>query len=252
MKISGNVFIVTGGGSGLGAATVKALAQQGATVVIVDLDVTRGQAVASETGGVFWKTDVSDEANVKEMYAFASGLGKLRGLVNCAGIAPAEKVIGKSGIHALSSFMRTMQINVGGTFNLLRLAADIMASQDPVETGERGVIINTASIAAFDGQIGQAAYAASKGAIVSMTLPLARELARFGIRVMTIAPGIMETPMLLAMPPEVQKALGDAVPFPPRMGKPDEFAGLVEYILGNAYLNGDVIRLDGAIRMPPK
>ncbi|MDK2658986.1 SDR family NAD(P)-dependent oxidoreductase [Cupriavidus consociatus] len=177
MKISGNVFIVTGGGSGLGAATGKALAQQGATVVIVDLDVTKGQAVATETGGVFWKTDVSDEASVKEMYAFASGLGKLRGAVNCAGIAPAEKVIGKSGIHALSSFMRTMQINVGGTFNLLRLAADIMASQEPVETGERGVIINTASIAAFDGQIGQAAYAASKGAIVSMTLPLARELA---------------------------------------------------------------------------
>ncbi|WP_042880826.1 SDR family NAD(P)-dependent oxidoreductase [Cupriavidus necator] len=252
MQIQDNVFVVTGGGSGLGAATVRALAARGAKVVIVDRDADAGQAVAKESGGAFVRADVTDEDSVQGMYAFAARLGGLRGVINCAGVAPAEKVIGKSGVHAMASFSRTLQINVAGTFNVLRFAAEIMAGQEVFEDGERGVIINTASIAAFDGQVGQAAYAASKGAIVAMTLPLARELSRFGIRVMTIAPGIMETPMLLAMPEEVQKALGDSVPFPRRMGRPAEFADLVKHIIGNPYLNGEVIRLDGAIRMAAK
>ncbi|RWA50016.1 3-hydroxy-2-methylbutyryl-CoA dehydrogenase [Cupriavidus sp. UYMSc13B] len=243
---------MTGGGSGLGAATVYALAENGAKVVIVDRDADAGQAVAKASGGAFVRTDVTDEESVQGMYAFATRLGVLRGVINCAGVAPAEKVIGKSGVHAMASFSRTMQINVGGTFNVLRLGAEIMAGQEALADGERGVIVNTASIAAFDGQVGQTAYAASKGAIVAMTLPLARELARFGIRVMSIAPGIMETPMLLGMPAEVQKALGDAVPFPQRMGRPTEFADLVKHIIGSPYLNGEVIRLDGAIRMAAK
>ncbi|WP_043354046.1 SDR family NAD(P)-dependent oxidoreductase [Cupriavidus basilensis] len=252
MQIQDNVFIVTGGGSGLGAATVHALAENGAKVVIADRDADAGQAVAKTSGGAFVRTDVTDEESVQGMYAFATRLGVLRGVINCAGVAPAEKVIGKSGVHAMASFSRTMQINVGGTFNVLRLGAEIMAGQEALADGERGVIVNTASIAAFDGQVGQTAYAASKGAIVAMTLPLARELARFGIRVMAIAPGIMETPMLLGMPAEVQKALGDAVPFPQRMGRPTEFADLVKHIIGSPYLNGEVIRLDGAIRMAAK
>ncbi|AJG22530.1 3-hydroxyacyl-CoA dehydrogenase or 17hydroxysteroid dehydrogenase type 10 (HSD10)-like [Cupriavidus basilensis] len=243
---------MTGGGSGLGAATVHALAENGAKVVIADRDADAGQAVAKTSGGAFVRTDVTDEESVQGMYAFATRLGVLRGVINCAGVAPAEKVIGKSGVHAMASFSRTMQINVGGTFNVLRLGAEIMAGQEALADGERGVIVNTASIAAFDGQVGQTAYAASKGAIVAMTLPLARELARFGIRVMAIAPGIMETPMLLGMPAEVQKALGDAVPFPQRMGRPTEFADLVKHIIGSPYLNGEVIRLDGAIRMAAK
>lgn len=252
MQIQDNVFIVTGGGSGLGAATVHALAENGAKVVIADRDADAGQAVAKTSGGAFVRTDVTDEESVQGMYAFATRLGVLRGVINCAGVAPAEKVIGKSGVHAMASFSRTMQINVGGTFNVLRLGAEIMAGQEALADGERGVIVNTASIAAFDGQVGQTAYAASKGAIVAMTLPLARELARFGIRVMAIAPGIMEAPMLLGMPAEVQKALGDAVPFPQRMGRPTEFADLVKHIIGSPYLNGEVIRLDGAIRMAAK
>ncbi|MCO4861982.1 SDR family NAD(P)-dependent oxidoreductase [Cupriavidus sp. WGlv3] len=252
MKIQDNVFVVTGGGSGLGAATVQALAENGAKVVIVDRDAEAGQAVAKASGGAFVRADVTDEDSVQGMYAFATRLGALRGVINCAGVAPAEKVIGKSGVHAMASFSRTMRINVGGTFNVLRLGAEIMAGQEALADGERGVIVNTASIAAFDGQVGQTAYAASKGAIVAMTLPLARELARFGIRVMTIAPGIMETPMLLGMPTEVQKALGEAVPFPQRMGRPTEFADLVKHIINSPYLNGEVIRLDGAIRMAAK
>lgn len=252
MQIQDNVFVVTGGGSGLGAATVHALAENGAKVVIVDRDADAGQAVAKASGGAFVRTDVTDEDSVQGMYAFATRLGALRGVINCAGVAPAEQIIGKSGVHALASFIRTMQVNVGGTFNVLRLGADIMARQEALADGERGVIVNTASIAAFDGQVGQTAYAASKGAIVAMTLPLARELARFGIRVMTIAPGIMETPMLLGMPAEVQKALGEAVPFPQRMGRPMEFADLVKHIISSPYLNGEVIRLDGAIRMAAK
>ncbi|MGO4158988.1 SDR family NAD(P)-dependent oxidoreductase [Cupriavidus sp. YAF13] len=252
MQIQDNVFVVTGAGSGLGAATATALAEKGAKVVIVDLDSNTGQEVARRTGGVFVPADVTNEDSVKEMFDFAAGLGSLRGLVNCAGVAPAEKVIGKNGVHALASFSRTLQINVAGTFNVLRLGAALMAEQQPSVDGERGIIVNTASVAAFDGQVGQSAYAASKGAVVAMTLPLARELARFGVRVVTIAPGIMATPMLLAMPDEVQKSLGASVPFPQRMGRPQEFADLVQHVIGNPYLNGEVIRLDGAIRMAAK
>ncbi|MGT2452366.1 SDR family NAD(P)-dependent oxidoreductase [Cupriavidus basilensis] len=252
MQIQDNVFVVTGAGSGLGAATATALAEKGAKVVIVDLDSNTGQEVARRTGGVFVPADVTNEDGVKEMFDFAAGLGSLRGLVNCAGVAPAEKVIGKNGVHALASFSRTLQINVAGTFNVLRLGAALMAEQQPSVDGERGIIVNTASVAAFDGQVGQSAYAASKGAVVAMTLPLARELARFGVRVVTIAPGIMATPMLLAMPDEVQKSLGASVPFPQRMGRPQEFADLVQHVIGNPYLNGEVIRLDGAIRMAAK
>ncbi|CAG2156663.1 putative oxidoreductase [Cupriavidus yeoncheonensis] len=252
MQIQDNVFVVTGAGSGLGAATATALAEKGAKVVIVDLDSNTGQEVARRTGGVFVRADVTNEDSVKEMFDFAAGLGSLRGLVNCAGVAPAEKVIGKNDVHALASFSRTLQINVAGTFNVLRLGAALMAEQQPSVDGERGIIVNTASVAAFDGQVGQSAYAASKGAVVAMTLPLARELARFGVRVVTIAPGIMATPMLLAMPDEVQKSLGASVPFPQRMGRPQEFADLVQHVIGNPYLNGEVIRLDGAIRMAAK
>lgn len=252
MQIQNNVFVVTGAGSGLGAATATALAGQGAKVVIVDLNSTAGQDVARKTGGVFIRADVTNEDNVKEMFDFARALGPLRGVINCAGVAPAEKVIGKNGVHDLASFSRTLQINVAGTFNVLRLGAALMAEQQPSVDGERGVIVNTASVAAFDGQVGQSAYAASKGAVVAMTLPLARELARFGVRVVTIAPGIMATPMLLAMPDEVQASLGASVPFPQRMGRSQEFADLVQHVIGNAYLNGEVIRLDGAIRMAAK
>lgn len=252
MQIQDNVFVVTGAGSGLGAATATALSEQRAKVVIVDLDSNTGQDVARMTGGVFVRADVTNEESVKEVFHVAAALGPLRGLVNCAGVAPAEKVIGKNGVHALASFSRTLQINVAGTFNVLRLGAALMAKQQPLADGERGVIINTASVAAFDGQVGQSAYAASKGAVVAMTLPLARELARFGVRVVTIAPGIMATPMLLAMPDEVQKSLGASVPFPQRMGRPQEFADLVQHLIGNPYLNGEVIRLDGAIRMAAK
>lgn len=252
MQIQDNVFVVTGAGSGLGAATATALAEKGAKVVIVDLDSNTGQEVARKTGGVFVMANVTDEDSIREMFDFAAALGPLRGLVNCAGVAPAEKVIGKNGVHALASFSRTLQINVAGTFNVLRLGAALMAEQQPSVDGERGVIVNTASVAAFDGQVGQSAYAASKGAVVAMTLPLARELARFGVRVVTIAPGIMATPMLLAMPDEVQKSLGASVPFPQRMGRPQEFADLVQHVIGNPYLNGEVIRLDGAIRMAAK
>lgn len=252
MQIENSVFIVTGGGSGLGAATARMLAHRGGKVVVVDRDAAAGTAVASETGWIFVRADVTSEEDAKEVFAAATALGTLRGLINCAGVAPAGKVVGKQGAHSMESFLRTVHINLGGTFNMVRLAAEIMQQQDPDCTGERGVIVNTASVAAFDGQVGQAAYAASKGAVASMTLPSSRELARSGIRVMTIAPGIMETPMLLTMPSEVQDALGRSVPFPPRLGRATEFAGLVEHVIGNGYLNGEVIRLDGAIRMAAK
>ncbi|CAM2162052.1 Uncharacterized oxidoreductase MT1177 [Paraburkholderia sacchari] len=252
MQISDNVFVVTGGGSGLGAATARLLSEQGGKVVIVDLDLKAAEAMAEELRCASVCADVTSEDGANDVFKAATGLGTLRGLVNCAGIAPAEKVVGKQGPHAMSSFLRTLSINLGGTFNMVRLAAEIMQRQPADDDGERGVIVNTASVAAFDGQIGQAAYAASKGGVVAMTLPLARELARFGIRVVTIAPGIMETPMLLKMPTDVQEALGRSVPFPPRLGKATEFAGLVQHVLGNGYLNGEVIRLDGAIRMAAK
>jgi len=254
MKIENNVFLVTGGGSGLGAATARMIVEGGGKVVLADLNQEAGAAVADALGpnACFVATDVTSETSAKAAFAAAAEMGAVRGLVNCAGVAPAEKVMGRDGPHRLESYARTIQINLVGTFNMIRLAAEAMSSSEPDSQGERGVIINTASVAAYDGQVGQAAYAASKGGVVAMTLPVARELSRFGIRVMTIAPGIMETPMLMGMPAEVQESLGKMVPFPSRMGRPAEFATLVEHILGNSYLNGEVIRLDGAIRMAAK
>ena len=252
MEISGKVFIVTGAASGLGEGTARMLAANGATVVVADMQVDKGEAVAKDIGGVFVKCDVTQEADGQAVVAKAVSMGKLMGLVNCAGIATAEKTVGKTGPHALAGFAKTVTINLIGSFNMIRLAADAMSKNEPESTGERGVLISTASVAAYDGQIGQAAYAASKGGMIAMTLPIARELSRQGIRVMTIAPGIMETPMLLGMPQEVRDSLGKMVPFPSRLGQPAEFAGLVRHILENTYLNGEVIRLDGAIRMGAK
>jgi len=254
MQIKDNVFVVTGGGSGLGAATARMLIDHGGKVVLVDVNADGGNAVAAQLGpnARFVSADVTDDASARNAFEIAAQMGTLRGLVNCAGVAPAEKVVGRDGPHKLDSFARTININLIGSFNMIRLAAAMMGESAPDESGERGVLISTASVAAYDGQLGQAAYAASKGGIVSMTLPIARELARTGIRVMAIAPGIMETPMLLGMPQEVQEALGKTVPFPARMGKPAEFAALVQHILSNKYLNGEVIRLDGSIRMAAK
>ena len=254
MQIKDNVFVVTGGGSGLGAATARMLIDHGGKVVLVDVNADGGNAVAAQLGpnARFVSADVTDDASARNAFEVAAQMGTLRGLVNCAGVAPAEKVVGRDGPHKLDSFARTININLIGSFNMIRLAAAMMGESAPSESGERGVLISTASVAAYDGQLGQAAYAASKGGIVSMTLPIARELARIGIRVMAIAPGIMETPMLLGMPQEVQEALGKTVPFPARMGKPAEFAALVQHILSNKYLNGEVIRLDGSIRMAAK
>ena len=255
MQIKDSVFIVTGGASGLGTGTGRLLAANGAKVVLADLNQAAGEALVAEIGANarFIATNVADEASAKACVdAAVREFGGLHGLVNCAGIAPAEKVLGKNGPHGLESFSRTVMVNLVGSFNMIRLAAEAMSKGVPNAAGERGVIVSTASVAAYDGQIGQAAYAASKGGVVGMTLPVARELARFGIRVMTIAPGIFETPMLLGMPPEVQEALGKMVPFPPRLGKPAEYAALVRHIIENEMLNGEVIRLDGAIRMAPK
>ena len=252
MEIPGNAFLITGGASGLGAATARLIAEHGGKVAIADLNEAVGNALAGELGGVFVKCDVSREDDAIHAVAAATGLGTLVGLVNCAGVAPAIKTVGKDGPHPLESFRRTIEINLIGTFNVLRLAAAEMAKNEPNANGERGVIVNTASVAAFDGQVGQAAYAASKSGVAGMTLPIARDLSRNGIRVMTIAPGIFETPMLLGMPKEVQESLGAMVPFPPRLGKPIEYAMLVKQIFENTMLNGEVIRLDGAIRMQPK
>jgi len=252
MQIRDNVFIITGGASGLGAATARTLAAAGAKVVLADVQEGPGQALADELKGKFVRCDVTSEADGQAVVAAATALGTLRGLVNCAGVAPAVKTVGKDGPHPLDVFQRAVNINLIGTFNMCRLAADAMGKTEAAEQGERGVIINTASVAAFDGQIGQAAYAASKAAVAGMTLPMARDLSRSGIRVMTIAPGIFETPMLLGMPAEVQDALGKMVPFPPRLGKPDEYAHLAKAIIENVMLNGETIRLDGAIRMQPK
>ncbi|MDK3025715.1 3-hydroxyacyl-CoA dehydrogenase [Cupriavidus taiwanensis] len=252
MEIKDNVFIVTGGASGLGAGTARLLAEGGARVVIADLNEAAGQALAAETGGRFVRCDVTSEADGQAVVAAAQSLGRLAGLVNCAGIATANKTVGKNGPHPLDAFDKTIRINLIGTFNMIRLAAAAMVQNAPDSEGERGVIINTASVAAFDGQIGQAAYAASKGGVVAMTLAIARDLARDGVRCMTIAPGIFETPMLLGMPQEVQDALGKMVPFPSRLGRPAEYAKLARSIIENPMLNGEVIRLDGAIRMQPK
>jgi NAD(P)-dependent dehydrogenase (short-subunit alcohol dehydrogenase family) len=255
MQIEGNTFIVTGGASGLGAATARMLVGGGGKVVIADLSEKQGNELAAELGGNarFVRTDVADEASAKAAVGAAvASYGGLQGLVNCAGIVVGEKVVGKEGPHALATFARAINVNLVGSFNVTRLAADAMAKGTPNADGERGVIVFTSSIAAFDGQIGQAAYSASKAGLVGMTLPIARELARYGIRAVTIAPGVFETPMVGQVPPEVAEALGKAVPFPPRLGRPAEFASLVREIIGNAMLNGEAIRLDGAIRMAPK
>ncbi len=255
MELKESVFVVTGGGSGLGAATARMIVAGGGKVVLADVNKAAGEALAAELGANarFAETDVTNEASAKAAVELAvSTFGKLNGLVNCAGVAPAEKVLGKEGPHRLESFAKVININLVGSFNMIRLATEVMAKGEPNAQGERGVIVSTASVAAFDGQLGQAAYAASKGGVVAMTLPIARELARSGIRVMTIAPGIMETPMLMGMPREVQDSLGKMVPFPSRMGKPAEYAALVRHIVENSYLNGEVIRLDGAIRMAAK
>ena len=252
MDIQGKVFIVTGGASGLGEGTARMLAAQGGKVVIADMQDDKGQAVAQEIGGVFVHCDVSSEADGQAAVAQAVSMGKLMGLVNCAGIAPAEKTVGKNGAHALSLFAKTVTVNLVGSFNMVRLAAEAMAKNEPEATGERGVLISTASVAAYDGQMGQAAYSASKSGIVGMTLPIARDLARSGIRNMTIAPGIFGTPMVFGMPQQVQDALAAGVPFPSRLGTPEDYAKLVKQIIENDMLNGEVIRLDGAIRLAPK
>jgi NAD(P)-dependent dehydrogenase (short-subunit alcohol dehydrogenase family) len=252
MDIQGKVFIVTGGASGLGEGTARMLAANGGKVVIADMQVEKGEAVAKELGGAFLKCDVSNEADGQAVVAKAVSMGKLVGLVNCAGIAPAEKTVGKNGAHPLATFSKTVMVNLVGTFNMIRLASEAMCQNEPETTGERGVMISTASVAAYDGQIGQAAYAASKGGVVGMTLPIARDLARNGIRNMTIAPGIFGTPMVFGMPQAVQDALAAAVPFPSRLGTPNDYAKLVKHILENDMLNGEVIRLDGAIRLAPK
>ncbi|MGW9550042.1 3-hydroxyacyl-CoA dehydrogenase [Citricoccus zhacaiensis] len=247
MEFTDRTFLVTGGASGLGAATARALLARGAHVVAADLKGTPPE------GAVLVETDVTDPAQVAHAVEVAGQQGgPLAGVVNCAGIATAEKVLGKQGPHELESFARTVQINLVGTFNVIRLASEAMAQNEPGEDGERGIIINTASVAAFDGQIGQAAYSASKGGVAAMTLPIARELARHGIRVMTIAPGIFWTPMMAGLPEAAQESLGQQVPFPSRLGQPEEYAELALHIMQNRMLNGETIRLDGAIRMAPK
>jgi len=252
MDIQGKVFIVTGGASGLGEGTARLLAANGAKVVIADMQAEKGQAVAQEIGGAFVKCDVSNEDDGRAVVAQATSMGKLMGLVNCAGIAPAVKTVGKDGAHPLNTYTKTIMVNLVGTFNMIRLAAEAMCKNEPEATGERGVMISTASVAAYDGQIGQAAYSASKGGVVGMTLPIARDLARDGIRNMTIAPGIFGTPMLFGMPKEVQDKLAAGVPFPSRLGTPQDYAKLVKHIIENDMLNGEVIRLDGAIRLAPR
>lgn len=252
MQINNHVFIVTGGASGLGAGAARHLAALGGKLLIADLQVAKGESLAREIDGRFVCCDVSQESDAQAVVNEAKNFGKLVGLINCAGIAPAEKTLGKNGPHSLTKFSQAIAINLIGTFNMIRLCAEVMATNDPETTGERGVLISTASVAAFEGQMGQAAYSASKGGIVGMTLPIARDLARLGIRNMAIAPGIFATPMLLGMPQEVQDTLAASVPFPPRLGRPEDYAKLVQHIIENDMLNGEVIRLDGAIRMPPR
>jgi NAD(P)-dependent dehydrogenase (short-subunit alcohol dehydrogenase family) len=252
MRLSDSAFIVTGGSSGLGAATVRRFHSSGARVLICDLEDVEGQALANELGerAVFLRTDVtSEEDATRAVQTAQERLGNLQGLINCAGVGPAQRVLGKGGPHSLEAFSRCVGVNLIGTFNMIRLAAAAMAAEAPRPSGERGVIINTASIAAYEGQIGQAAYSASKAGIVGMTLPIARELARSAIRVVTIAPGLFATPMIQSLPTEVQEALGKATPFPPRLGRPEEYAALAQHIVENEMLNGATIRLDGAVRL---
>ena len=248
MEARGRTFLVAGGGSGLGAATTRTLEEAGANVVVADL---RGKGAG--TNARFVEADVTDEGSVKgAIDAALRAFGGLHGAINCAGVASAEKVLGREGPHSLASFSKVVEVNLVGTFNVVRLAAEAMARNEPTEGGERGVIVNTASVAAFDGQIGQVAYAASKGGVAAMTLPVARELARHGIRVVAIAPGIFDTPMLAGLPEAARESLGKQMPFPQRLGRPEEFAALVRHIIENEMLNGEVIRLDGALRMPPR
>ena len=253
MNIAGHAAFVTGGGSGLGAATAEALINAGAKVALLDIDITRAQATAARIGASAHHCDVADAASAEAAMAAAiAARGTPRLLVNCAGIGPAARIIGRAGAMRLAAFARVININLIGTFNLLRLAADAMSKADPDAHNERGVIVNTSSIAAFEGQVGQAAYAASKGGVASLTLPAARELAHYGIRVVTIAPGIFRTPMLESLPDDVKASLGASVPFPPRLGEPSEYAALVLHIVANTMLNGETIRLDGALRMAPR
>jgi NAD(P)-dependent dehydrogenase (short-subunit alcohol dehydrogenase family) len=248
MEARGRTFLVTGGGSGLGAATARMLESRGANVVVTDL---RGEGAGPNAR--FVRSDVTDEGSVKGAINVAlENFGALHGAINCAGIASAEKVLGREGPHPLESFSKVVEVNLVGTFNVVRLAAEAMARNEPTEGGERGVIVNTASVAAFDGQIGQVAYAASKGGVAAMTLPVARELARHGIRVVAIAPGIFDTPMLAGLPEAARESLGKQMPFPSRLGRPEEFAALVHHIIENEMLNGEVIRLDAAIRLAPR
>ncbi|HEX2108092.1 MAG TPA: 3-hydroxyacyl-CoA dehydrogenase [Rubrobacteraceae bacterium] len=243
METQGGTFLVTGGGSGLGAAVAGNLAEGGANVVVADLEGEDNENVR------FIETDVADEESVQDTIDATLEFGELHGVINCAGVATAEKILGKKGPHPLDSFHKVVQVNLIGTFNVARLAAAAMKENEPTEGGERGVIVNTASVAAFEGQIGQAAYAASKGGVVSLTLPLARELASYGIRVVAIAPGVFDTPMMDGLPEETRESLGNQAPFPSRLGRPEEYAALVRHIVENEMLNGEVIRLDGAIRM---
>ena len=253
MNVQGQTAIVTGGGSGLGAATARALAEKGAKVALFDINADAAQKVADDIGGLAVACNVSSADDAERAVAHvANKLGTARILVNCAGIANAGRIVGRDGPHDLELYRRVIEVNLIGSFNMLRLVSDAAAKLEPLDTGERGVIISPASGAAFDGQIGQAAYASSKAGIAGLTLPAARELARFGIRVMAIAPGIFGTPMLLAMPQEVQDSLAASIPFPSRLGKPEEYAALALHIIDNPMLNGETIRLDGAIRMAPK
>ncbi|MER8604939.1 SDR family NAD(P)-dependent oxidoreductase [Mesorhizobium sp. M0408] len=253
MNPNGQIVIVTGGGSGLGEATARALAAGGARVAVLDLGIERAAKVAADIGGIAVRCDVSDaESGAAAVAEAAETLGAPRILVNCAGIVIGMKTIGKDGPHPLDQYRKVIEVNLVGTFNMIRLVADRIARLEPLQGGERGVIVNTASVAAYDGQIGQAAYSASKAGVVGMTLPVARDLARSGIRVCTIAPGIFRTPMMAGMPQEVQDSLGAAVPFPSRLGEPSEYAALALHIIENQMLNGETIRLDGAIRMAPK
>ncbi|NYT59506.1 3-hydroxyacyl-CoA dehydrogenase [Alcaligenaceae bacterium] len=252
MEIKNKVFIVTGGASGLGAGTARMLVAEGAKVILADVQDEAGQQLAAELGQAYVHCDVTQEADGQAVVEAALKAGTLFGLVNCAGVAPAARTVGKNGPHALDLFQKVISINLVGTFNMCRLAAAAMGNNTPEPTGERGVLVNTASVAAYDGQIGQAAYASSKAGVVGLTLPLARDLSKVGIRCMTIAPGIFGTPMVFGMPQEVQDALAASIPFPSRLGRPEDYAKLVQHIITNEMLNGETIRLDGAIRMAPK
>jgi NAD(P)-dependent dehydrogenase (short-subunit alcohol dehydrogenase family) len=255
VDLSGHTFLISGGASGLGAASARRFVSSGAHVVVADLNAAAGEALVAELGegARFEWADVTDEASVQAaVNAATSTFGALHGAICCAGIGMAERTLGRNGPHPLASFVRVITVNLVGTFNVIRLAAAAIAESAPNAEGERGVIVNTASVAAFDGQIGQAAYSASKGGIVGMTLPIARDLARVGVRVVTIAPGIFDTPLLAGLPEPARASLGQQVPFPPRLGRPDEYAALAQHIVENAMLNGEVIRLDGAIRMAPR